>query len=62
MHKPGDLTLDDLPESFVRNDKLADQLRMKKDVVAELLKEAGVSKESLEYARQIVDAPLETRK
>ena len=61
MHKPGVLALDDLPESFVRNEKLANQLGMKKNVVAKLREEAGVSEESLEYARQIERMPPETR-
>ncbi len=52
MHKPCDLTLDDLPESFVRNEKLADQLGMKKNVVAKLAKEVGISAEDIELLRQ----------
>ena len=52
MHKPCDLALDNLPESFVRNEKLADKLGMKKDIVAKLAEEAGISEEALDRARQ----------
>ena len=61
MYKPSDLALDDLLESFVRDEKLADQLGMKKDAVAKLAEEAGISEESLERARQFEDAPPELR-
>ena len=57
MHKPNQLTLEDLPESFVRDEKLADCLGMKKDIVAQLAEESGISEESLEFARQIDKAP-----
>jgi hypothetical protein len=40
FHKPTELKLDDLPESFVHDEKLAKQLGMKKDVVAKLAEEA----------------------
>ena len=40
MHKPCDLTLDDLPESFDRDERLADQLRMKKKLQEKLVEEA----------------------
>ncbi len=49
MHKPSDLTLDDLPESFVHDEKLAHQLGMKMDVVAKLAEEAGVTAENIEF-------------
>lgn len=52
LYKPCDLTLDDLPESFVRDEKLADQLGMKKDVVAKLAEEVGISTEDIELLRQ----------
>ncbi len=48
MHTPSELTLDDLPESFVRDEKLADQLGMKKNVVAKLAEEVGISTEDIE--------------
>ena len=52
LHKPRELTLDDLPESFVRDEKLADQLGMKKNVVAKLAEEIGVEAEDIEAIRQ----------
>ena len=61
MHKPCDLTLDDLPESFVRDERLADQLDMKKNVVAKLAEEAGISETNLKLARQIEESDTETR-
>ncbi len=62
MYKPSELNLDDLPESFVRDEKLADCLEMKKDTVVQLAEESGISEESLEVARQIDEAPPEVRK
>ena len=62
MYKPSALTLEDLPESFVRDEKLADCLGMKKDIVAQLAEESGISEESLEYARQIDELPPEVQK
>ena len=61
MYKPSELTLDDLPESFVRDEELADCLGMKKDIVAQLAEESGISEESLEFARQIDKAPLDVQ-
>lgn len=52
MHTPSELTLDDLPESFVRDEKLADQLGMKKNVVAKLAEEVGISTGDIELLRQ----------
>lgn len=52
LYRPCDLTLDDLPESFVRNERLTDQLGMKKDAVQELAKEIGVEVEDIELIRQ----------
>ena len=57
MHKPCDLTLDDLPESFDRDERLADQLGMKKNVVAKLAEEAGIKETTLNIARRIDAAP-----
>ena len=51
FHKPGELKLDDLPESFERDEKLASQLGMKKDVVAKLAEEAGISQDTINLAR-----------
>ncbi len=59
LHKPSELTLDDLPESFACDEKLADQLGMKKNVVAKLAEEAGISENVLHRAKQIEDASPE---
>ena len=59
MHKPSELALDDLPEEFTPDEKLADQLGMKKDVIAKLAEEAGISKTVLDRARQIEQASRE---
>ncbi|MEK6776019.1 MAG: hypothetical protein AABY87_03930 [bacterium] len=57
LQKPSELRLDDLPDSHERNEKLATQLGMKKDVVAKLIEEAGVSRETLERARKLEQYP-----
>jgi len=51
--KPIDLTLDDLPSGFSIDERLSRQLNMKKNVIAELAKEAGISVEALNRARKI---------
>ena len=56
MHKPRDIALDDLPESFARDERLADQLGMKKDDIAKLAKACGVSETALDIAKQIEKA------
>ena len=50
--KPCEIVLDDLPESFVRDERLANQLGMKKNDVARLAKEIGVEVEDIEFIRQ----------
>jgi len=52
MHKPSEITLEDLHEEFIRDERLANQLGMKKDAVAELAEEIGVSVEIIEKIRQ----------
>ena len=42
MHRPCELTLDDLPESFQPDTNLAEQLGMKRDEVAELAEKAKI--------------------
>jgi len=61
FHKPHDLKLDDLPESFNPNEKLADQLGMKKDVVAKLAEEAGISQDTLNLAQNLERQSPEVR-
>ena len=70
-HLPNELCTDDLPNSFDHDDWLVDLLGIKKnivakgvvakDVVAELADEAGISKSTLDRARQIEAAPPEVR-
>ena len=48
MHKPSELTLKDLPEEFVCDEWLVDQLGMQKNAVAELAEEIGVPVEVIE--------------
>jgi len=57
FHMPGELSLDDLPDTFQRNEKLADQLGMKKDVVAKLAEEAGVSVDDINLIKQLKEHP-----
>jgi hypothetical protein len=56
MHKPCKLTLDDLPESFERNEQLANQLGMKRNEVAEFAEKNGVSVEAI---RSLIQNPEE---
>lgn len=56
MHKPEEMGLDDLPESFHRDEELANQLNMKKDVVAQLAEETGVP---VEFIKQLMNNPEE---
>ena len=51
-HLPRELRIVDLPDSFNRDDKLADLLGMKKDVVAILAEKAGIQAEDIELMRQ----------
>ncbi len=62
MHRPSELTLDELPESFVRDEKLADLLGMRKHVVAKLAEEARISGEILNLARRIEGSSSHTQK
>lgn len=47
-YRPGELSLNDLPEQFERNEELANLLGMKKDVVAKLAEEAGIQTEDID--------------
>ncbi len=55
--KPCEVSLIDLPEQFERNEKLADLLGMKKDIVAKLAEEAGIKPETLKYAQALEKYP-----
>ena len=52
MYKPCDLNINDLPKSFIRDDILADRLGMKKEAWENLAKEAGMSGEALNMAKE----------
>ncbi|MBT9166013.1 MAG: hypothetical protein DDT25_00677 [Chloroflexi bacterium] len=62
FHKPGELKLDDLPQSFERDERLANQLGMKKDVVAKLAEEAGISQDTIKFAQELEKQPPDIRK
>lgn len=61
-YKPSDLTLDDLPSSFIRDERLANQLNMRKDVSEELLSQAGISHDTFRLAQELEKQPLEIQK
>ena len=63
MHKPSELTIDELPEQFKRDEKLADKLGfgMKKDIITRLLEEADIPQKVLDRARQIENATPEVQ-
>jgi hypothetical protein len=51
-HRPEELSLGDLPKEFDRNEKLADLLGMKKDVVFKLAEAAGIPVEDINLLRR----------
>ncbi|MDA3808485.1 MAG: hypothetical protein PF440_11315 [Thiomicrorhabdus sp.] len=53
--KPSELVLEDLPDSFIRDAKLADQLGMKKNDIAKLADAAGISTEVIKFMQQNLD-------
>lgn len=57
LYKPDELTLDDLPESFNRDEKLAGQLGMKKNDVVQLAEKIGVKQETIQLAKQLEEHP-----
>lgn len=57
FYRPDEISLDQLPEGFERNEKVADLLGMKKDIVARLAEEAGVNLETIELARELERNP-----
>ena len=61
MHRPSDLYLYDLPGAFMREENLVRELRMKKDSVAELCDEVGVSREEINLALEVTKASPEDR-
>lgn len=57
FHMPGELSLDDLPESFRPDEKLSKQLEMKKDVMAKLAIEFGISQTTISIAQKLEKQP-----
>ncbi len=57
FHKPSEIMLDDLPKLFDHNEELANQLGMKKDVVAKLAEEAGISQDTINIAKELENHP-----
>lgn len=57
LHCPDELTLNELPDDFERNEKLADLLGMKKNLVAKLAEEANVRPETLKLAQELESYP-----
>jgi len=57
FHRPSEIGLNELPEQFERNEKLADLLGMKKDIVAKLAEEAGIKPEILKCAQALEEYP-----
>lgn len=55
--KPSDIILDELPETFIRDEELSQKLEMKTDAIGKLVKEAGISKTTLDIARTIEKDP-----
>jgi len=61
-HKPGELKLDELPDSFIKDEKLAKQLRMKEDISEQILTIAGISQNTLKLAQELEKQPQEIQK
>lgn len=55
--KPSKLRLEDLPESFMRDEKVADQLGMKKDIDYKRAEEAGIPVEYIELIELMSEFP-----
>ena len=56
MHKPSEITLEELPEEFIRDERLASQLGMKNNEVAEFAEKHSVSAEAI---RNLMENPEE---
>ena len=57
FHKPNDFKLSDLSKSFIKDELLAKQLRMKSDISEELLKKAGISQATFKLAQELENQP-----
>lgn len=58
-YKPMDIYLADLPDSFKRDERLAELLGMRKNIVAKLAEETGFTQEELDRAKKIKNASPE---
>ena len=59
FRKPSNLSLEDLPDTFKRDEKLSRQLEMKLDVVAKLAKEIGIPTERIELIKRLPEKEIE---
>ena len=57
FHKPGDLSLKNLPKDFEADEYLASQLEMKGSKLLELAKKAGFDSEDLDFVRELNKFP-----
>ena len=55
FHRPEEIGLDDLPEDFIRDERLANRLGMKKDVIAKLAQETGIPPNKLDQFAEIMN-------
>lgn len=59
FHKPEDLSLGDLPDSFIRDDALAGQLRMKGSELTDLARKVGLDVGDIDLIRELKGMPEE---
>ena len=62
MCRPEEISLNELPDEFERDEKLAIQLGMKKDVISKLAEEAGISLDDINLIKQLKEDPEEYEK
>jgi len=59
FHRPGEITTDDLPDGFIRDETLARQLGMKSSVESKLAEEAGISLAVIKAVQRHGDLAME---
>lgn len=57
LHRPDQISLSELPDEFERNENLGVVLGLKKDIIQDLAKEAGIRIETIEMARKLEGNP-----
>ncbi len=57
FYNPCDLKLDELPDSFERDEEVADRLEMKKDINIKLAEQAGITTNDINLIQQLKDNP-----